>query len=549
VFLTDNDSFSIRKISPDGIITTLVDNVGGWGVAVDGSAGLYIVDWSYEVRKVFPDGSIICVARTGTSFAGDGGPASDAQLAYPSGVAVDSAGELYIADRWNYRIRRISSNGIINTVAGNGTAGNSNSGDGGHAQSAHLTPASVAADALGNLFVADSNRIRKVSPDGTITTVAGNGNFGFFGDGGLATNAPLAASAVAVGRDGSLFILGGNLVRKVSPAGIITTVAGNGTVGFSGDGGPATSASLGDFSWCNSFCGGIGVDQDGSLYIADPGNSRVRKVSPDGIMTTVAGNGTEWFSGDGGPATSAQLDSPAGVAVDGAGNLFIAESGRVRKVSTNGIIQTVAGGVNLSGSSADGNLATSASLSFPVAVAVDDAGNLFIADPGWYFYTGEPGISPADNRIRKVAPDGIITTIAGVGTTPGHSGNGGAAVTAKLNGPTGLAVDGAGKIYVADAGNNAVRVLRPANKSVLIGTVVNAANQRTGPVSPGELVVIYGAGLGPHQLSSQPNRYTTDLGGTTVSFNGNPAQILYSSATQVGVMVPDLISGTTAQLL
>jgi len=347
---------------------------------------------------------------------------------------------------------------------------------------------------------------------------------------------------------GNLFILGNSRVRKVSPQGIITTFAGNGAVGFSGDGGPATSASLGDFAWCNRFCGGVAVDKAGNLFIADPGNSRVRKVSPDGIITTVAGDGTLGSSGDGGPAIRAQLDSPAGVAVDGAGNLFIAESGRVRKVSSDGIIHTVAGGGTLPGSSADGGLATGAWLSFPVAVAVDEAGNLFIADPGWNFYTGDAGVGPADDRIRKVSPTGIITTLAGIGE-PGFSGDDGAAITAKLNGPGGLAVDGAGNVYVADVGNNVVRILRPTSKSVLIGAVVDAASQRAAPVAPGKLMVIYGAGLGPLQPVSQPNRFTTELGGTTVSFNGTPAEILYSSATQIAAIAPDLLAGATAQIV
>jgi sugar lactone lactonase YvrE len=226
----------------------------------------------------------------------------------------------------------VSTSGTITTFAGNGTQGFS--GDGGPATSAGLSyPGGVAVDAAGNLYIADTSnhRVRKVSTSGTITTVAGNGTFGFSGDDGPATNATLSyPTEVAVDAVGNLYIADtGNLrVRKVSASGTITTVAGNGIYGFSGDGGPATNASL-------VIPRGVAVDAVGNLYIADYGNSRVRKVSSWGTITTVAGNGSPGFSGDGGPATSAALGYPRGVAVDAAGNLYIADTdnNRVRKVS------------------------------------------------------------------------------------------------------------------------------------------------------------------------------------------------------------------------
>jgi uncharacterized protein (TIGR03437 family) len=315
-------------------------------------------------------------------------------------------------------------------------------------------------------------------------------------------------------------------------------VAGNGAYGFSGDGGPATSAQL-------AFPYGVAVDSAGNLLIADQLNYRIRKVSSEGIITTVSGNGAYGFSGDGGPATSAELANPVGVAVDGADDLFIAGPGtgfdgddfyddpvnnRIRKVSPSGIITTVAGGGTAV--SGDDGPATSARLNGPRAVAVDRAGDLFIAD---------------GNRVRKVSASGIITTIAGNGDA-GYSGDGGPAISATLN-PSGLAVDGAGNVYVADPGNNAVRVLRPSDRSVLIAAIVDAASQRADPISTGKIVVIYGTGLGPPQLkqpsSAQPG---TSLGGTTVSFNGIAAPLLYTSATQVAAVVPYTLTGTTAQV-
>jgi len=243
------------------------------------------------------------------------------QLWHPRGVAVDASGNLIIADDSN-RIRKVS-NGMIVTMAGGGPS----FGDNGPATSAQLSlPNAVAVDSAGNLFIADlgNNRIRKVTPQGTITTVAGNGTQGFSGDGGPATLAKLSVSyGVAVDASGNLFIGDSSRVRKVTPQGIITTVAGSGTPGFSGDGGPATSAQL-------VGVGGVAVDASGNLFIADIDNCRIRKVTPQGTISSVAGNGKPGFSGDRGPATSAQLFFPQGVVLDASGNLFIADQGNNR---------------------------------------------------------------------------------------------------------------------------------------------------------------------------------------------------------------------------
>jgi uncharacterized protein (TIGR03437 family) len=243
------------------------------------------------------------------------------------------------------------------------------------------------------------------------------------------------------------------------------------------------------------------------------------------------------------------------LAVGNADNLLIAEDGgRIRKVSPGGTITTVAGGVlfaSAKGFSGDGGPATSARLSWPVGLALDSAGNLLIADPGANFETGDAGDDPSvDHRIRKVSPDGTITTLAGNGLHD-FSGDGGVAVTAAFDGPTGVAVDGAGDIYVADVGNRVIRILRPAKSSVLIGAVVDAASQHADPISPGKIVVIYGTGLGPSQLiQNQPKngQVGTELSGTAVSFNGFAAPILYTSATQIAVVVPYAVSGSAARV-
>jgi len=321
-----------------------------------------------------------------------------------------------------------------------------------------------------------------------------------------------------------------------------------------GDGGPALSATLGGFGSCNASCGGLAVDQAGNLYIADSAFNRIRKVTPDGIISTVAGPGIFGSLGDGGPAVQAQLNSPSAVVVDGGGNLLIADSGtgRIRKVSPGGTITTIAGsGDDTQTTSGDGGPAINARLSAPASLALDAAGDLFIADPGWnYLSGGDVGIlSCCDHRIRSVSPDGTISTVAGTGV-PAFSGDGGPASTAALNGPLGVATDAAGDVYVADSGNDVIRVLRPVNDPVLIGSVVNAATETAGPVAPGLIVVIYGAGLGPATLVSNMAAhgiFSTALSGTSVAFNGMAAPVLYSSATQVAAVVPYELIGTSAQ--
>jgi PKD repeat protein len=328
--------------------------------------------------------TITTVAGTGTAgFAGDGGQATSAQLNYPWGLAADAQGAVYVGDSENNRVRKVSG-GEISTIAGIGTPGFS--GDGGQATSAQLhTPEGVAVDAQGNVFEAeyDNHRIRKIS-GGIITTVAGNGTPGYSGDGGQATSAQLDYPVgIALDAQGNLYIAdsGNNRIRKVS-GGIITTVAGNGTWGYSGDGGQATSAQL-------KTPDGVAADGQGNLYIADVENNRIRKVS-GGIITTVAGAGTAGFSGDGGQATSAQLNSPEAVLVDGQGTMYIADAknNRVRKVR-GGIITTIAG-TGTAGSSGDGGAASSAQLSYPIAFALDAQGDLYVADEG-------------NHRVRMIA--------------------------------------------------------------------------------------------------------------------------------------------------
>ena len=312
-----------------------------------------------RIRKVDANGAIATVAGNGSfGYSGDGAAATNAMLGLPEGVAMDEAGNVYIADTENQRIRKIDTNGVIVTIAGAGTAGDT--GDGGAATNAQLNfPKAVAVDPVGNVYVADSenNRIRKVATDGVITTVAGNGTYAYGGDGGPATNASLQApSGVAVDSEGNVFIADryNNRIRKVDAAGIVTTVAGNGNLGYSGDGGVATNATL-------NYPYAVAVDWVGRIYISDTENTRIRRVDTNGTIDALAGNGNFGYSGDGGPALDARLDSPNGVAVDSVGRVYVADyyNMRIRQISpTAGILSgtpTAAGAYDIALWASDGN--------------------------------------------------------------------------------------------------------------------------------------------------------------------------------------------------
>ncbi len=461
--------------SGDGGPATVAQLDNPRDVAVDSAGNLYIADtYNTRVRKVTPAGIITTVAGTGIPGGpignGDGGPATSAGFANEFGLTVDSAGNLYIADTYTGRVRKVTPSGIITTVAGTGKAGYS--GDGGPATSAMLNwPFGVAVDTAGNLYIADSSnyRVRKVTSDGIITTVAGNGSNGYSGDGGPATSAMLGLTqGVVVDATGNLYIVdsSNSRVRRVSPDGIITTVVGGG-LNSPGDGGPGTSVAL-------YFPVAAATDQAGDLYITD--SYRLRKVSQDGTITTVAGNGSAGYSGDGGPANDAQLSLPYSVTVDSTGNIYIGDNlnHRVRKVSPGGIITTAAGDGS-AGFSGDGGPATSAHLYYPDSVAADAAGNLYIAE--W------------SNHVRKVSPAGIISTVAGNGGS-GYSGDGGSATAATLYSPSGLALDTAGSLYVADTSNHRIRTVSPAGIIITVaGTGEHGYSGDGGPAVEAQLNV------------------------------------------------------------
>ena len=597
-------------------------------LAVDSSGNIYASEtFQGRIDKINPlTGAVTQYVGGGTISPLNGGTATGVYISSPLGLALDAAGNLYFADSTYQRVFKVAQDGMLSVVAGSASKTNTNgdSGDGGPATSATLDgPMELAVDGTGNLYIATLGlHVREVSPDGIITTVAGNGSWGYSGDGGMASSASVAPHGLATDSAGNLYVadFGANRVRKVAANGTITTVAGDGTYGpYSGDGGQASAAQL-------SLPGAIAFDAAGNLYVADVGNNRVRKIAPDGTITTVAGNGSPGSTGNGGPATSAQIVPYGGLAVDSSGNLYIRDSSGIRKVTTDGIIHAVAGtdlaalGFGLTvGTVGAFNLA--AGLPSGNGLTADAAGNLF-----------EEG--PPATGIDKIGPDGSFTFVVsdhfyaeamsayGSGDLYVYSGytdqlynfnaanpfgeampslgagcsfqaqtveakwtalaadsNGnlyaamptdsgvpairrfltsGASYDVNLAGVGApfrldtLAVDAQGNLYGSDPLNGVVHVLRPVAAAVTIGSVTNAASNLAGPITPGEIVVLYGQGLGPSELMScqygSAGLTDLELNGTQVFINGAPAPVLYTSAGQVAVVAPTSLAGSSAEV-
>ena len=513
----------------DGVAATLAYLQGPDGLTIDSAGNLYIWEVQpFRVRKVNTDGIITTVAGVYQSFGGtgDGGPATSALLfggSTHSGLAMDSAGNLYISDGNNHRIRKVNTSGIISTVAGNGAPGFS--GDNGPATSAMLNyPEGIAVDGEGNLYIADSSnlRIRKVSAAGIITTVAGNGNVVTAGDGGPATGASFGQPiGVTLDSAGNLYLCDGRRVRKVNTAGIISTVAGTGVLGNSGDGGPATSAQLRGAS-------GMAVDRAGNLYIADISNQRIRKVDAAGIISTIAGS-TLGFSGDGGPSTAAKLTTPHDVVFDAMGNLYVSDTGnhRIRKIA--------AGGAAIS--------ATPGTISFSYTIGG-------AAPVTQTMSVSSPGADVSFSVTASTSSGSWLSVSPGTGTTP-------ATLSVSVS-PTGLpggVYQGAITITPAGASAQTFSVsltVSGAGAPVFsAGSIVNATGYQT-KLAPDTVFTIFGSGMGPESLAAAngPN-YPASLGGTSITFTpaaggaAITAKMVYSVSGQVAGLLPSSITPGT----
>lgn len=597
IYLADAANYRIRRVDPSGTIDTIAgtgewgsDGDGGpaanatvtpvYGLATDQQGNLYISEsWNDSVRKIDPQGTISTVAGTGEQgHSGDGGPATEARLNRPRGIAIDTAGILYIADANNHKVRRVDPNGTIATVAGTGDEGYS--GDGGLATEARLNePYAVAVDSFGNIYIADADNrtVRKVDRDGIITTAAGTGPRPRGRRSGIATEVYISRPrALAADHDGELYIAdswgdrllrldgkgriaeligtdqrelrgpddvatdsagnayvavgGRHRVLKIDPGGAVKPFAGNGRYGFSGDGGLAVNARL-------AYPRGVAVDAEDNVYIADSANSRIRIVDAGGTITTIAGTGERAFGGDAGPATSARFNYPVSLAFGPDRSVYVADfrDHRIRRIDSAGIVTTVAGN-GVRGRPEPGGPAVRTPIRSPRDVAVDSSGNVYIPDTwtnrvyavdgagiitavagnGDRDASGDGGpatsaglagprgvdvsdtdtlyiVSRSSGLIRKVSRHGIITTIAGTGTG-GYTGDGSPARDFRLRFPGRVSARTDRKVLVVDSLNHRIRVLTAETPAPSITSVLNGASYAA-DIAEGSVAVILGTNL------------------------------------------------------
>ncbi len=478
VYVADTDNFTIRKVTPQGIVSTLAGTTGVEGsadglgsaaqfltpisVAVDQNGDIYVGDGyvgyssNSKIREISPDGVVTTLFENAFVAANLTIQFGAEQEITPSGLAIGPGGSLYLADSQNKVIWAISPSGVLSMAAGsNGGAGSS---DGTGAAARFNKPMGCALDSAGNLYLADNHNctIRMVTPLGVVTTVSGMAGFKGYRDG--TGEFPLfdSPTSVAVDGAGNVYVADGDVVRKIAPGGVVTTLAGTAGVNGSADG-TGTAAQF-------SYLGGLAVDASGNVYVADTGNNTIRKITPAGVVSTIAGAANATVGSADGVGAAARFNQPAAVAVDGNGYVYVADSSfdtgfgfvannMIRKISPAGVVTTLAGAPSyeetLNGvtsgnfvASADG-AGTSARFNDPTGIAVDSAGNVYVADSG-------------NNTIRRVTPNGVVTTLAGSAGVPGDTD--GTGNTAQFSNPTGIAMDGNGNLFVVDSGNNTIRV-------------------------------------------------------------------------------------------
>ena len=469
LYEADQGNNTIRKITPAGIVTTLAgtagvsgnaDGIGAAalfnqpaGIAADIAGNLFVADLSNQtIRKITPAGVVTTLAGTAGVHGNADGSGAAAQFWNPYGIAADTAGNVYVADSANSTVRKITPAGVVTTLAGKARIQGSADGSGAAAQ--FYNPQGIAADTAGNLYVADSNNntIRKITAAGVVTTLAGTASVQGSADGTGSAAQFSYPFGITADMAGNVFVAdqGNNTIRKITPAGAVTTVAGTPGVRGSADG----SGAAAQFNYPD----GITADTAGNLFVADSGNHTIRKITPAGVVTTLAGTAGVYGSADGSGA-AAQFNSPIGIAADTAGNLFVADTGNqiIRKITPAGLVTTLAGTAGVVGS-ANGNR-SAAQFYNPFGIAADTAGNLYVADS-------------ANSTVRKITPAGVVTTLAGTARVQGSADGSGAA--AQFNSPIGIAADTAGNLFVADTSNQTIRKITSAG---VVTTVAGVAGQ------------------------------------------------------------------------
>jgi len=460
VYVADEGNSTIRKITPAGIVTTLAGTAGTRGsIATDSAGNVYVADDKHAIRKITPAGAVTTLAGTAGTAGSADGTGTAARFNYPRGVATDSASNVYVADTTNRTIRKITLGGAVSTLAG--TARTAGSADGTGAAARFLIPAGIATDRASNVYVADSHIIRKITPAAVVTTLAGGATSirGRADGAGAAARFDLPRGVAADGA-GNAYVADqeNHTIRKITPAGLVSTFAGTAGVKGSADGtGAAASFDRPE---------GVATDTASNVYVADSNNQTIRKITPTGVVTTLAGTARIHGSADG-TGAAASFHSPVSVATDRTGNVYVADAGNniIRKITPAGVVTTLAGTAETYGS-ADG-VGAAARFRLPVGVATDGAGNVYVADH-------------ENHTIRKIMRGRVVTTLAGTALAPGRAD--GTRAAARFNAPTGVATDSAGNVYVADTGNHTIRKITPAG---VVNTVVGVAGQ--GDFAPGAL--------------------------------------------------------------
>ncbi len=486
VYVADAFNHTIRKITPSGAVTTLAGLAGStgstdgtgsaarfyrpFGVALDGSGNLYVADvLNYTIRKITPAGVVTTLAGLAGTFGSTDGTGSAARFNSPSGVTLDGSGNLYAADRLNNTIRKITPAGAVTTLAG--LAGSFGSTDGTGSAARFYSPSGVALDGSGNLFVADSgdHTIRMITPAAAVTTLAGlAGTFGSTDGTGSAARF-FNPSGVALDGSGNLYIAdrGNYTIRKITPAGAVTTLAGLAGSAGSTDGTGSAARFYGP--------SGVALDGSGNVYVADTFNHTIRKITPAGDVTTLAGLAGSAGSNDG-TGSAASFNHPFGVALDGSGNLYVADTFNhtIRKITPAGDVTTLAG---LAGSAGSTDGTGSAALFYgPYGVALDGSDNVYVAD--------------RDNHtIRKITPAGAVTTLAGLAGSYGTADGTGSA--ARFRSPSGLEVDGSGNVYVVEVANHTIRLITPAGAVTTLAGLAGSLGTADGTGSAARLFAPY----------------------------------------------------------